>query len=265
MAKEKKFGICLFCDKQKELRRSHTINRTFFSRLLKSCKDNNAAKVIKMSTNIIGNSNDNWTDHLLCDQCESYFNKHFDGYGANVLRGEISGQQIYEFGDLIIYKNIDPLKIIFFILSLYWRGAKSKHPSYSLLITSDEMHNFIKKSFETRELKFDYFNVKVSVIYDSLGAINKDTIKQFIVSPFNRLYENKKLFSVCFLFEGFFIELFFGKLTYSMKKKNQFLNPNSRIMRCEKLDFHDIKELHPLFSHMFKVEELMEKNNIPIK
>lgn len=265
MAKDKVFGICLYCEEYEELKRSHTINRTFFSQLLKSCAETNAARVISLSSEIIRNSNDNWTDYLLCNCCESYFNQYFDGYGANALRGRIEGQTVLETKNCVIYQNIDSSKIILYILSLYWRGAKSRHPSYQFLVTSDGIHNYLKNTLKSRRLESKYFNVKISVLYDSFGATNKETIKHMMISPFRRIYEQHDAFSFCFLFEGFFIEIFFGRLRYSMKKKGEWLVPNVRYMRCEKLDMHSIEELHSVFTQMFKAKKYMELNNIPMK
>jgi len=244
-------GICLFCDESKELQRSHTINKTFFSELLKSCHETNSARVISLSSDTIKNSNDNWTDRLLCKECESYFNQHFDGYGPNLLRGKIKNVNIASLKNKVIYENVDTSKLMLYFISLYWRGAKSNHPSYEALITNDVIHNFLKHCLTELKLDCKYINISVSKIYDGVGAITESSVKQMMVSPFYRLYEQSNSYSFCFIFEGFFIEIYFGKMPYILRKKREWLKPNTRVMKCDKISFYEINELHKLFSHMF--------------
>jgi hypothetical protein len=66
-------------------------------------------------------------------------------------------------------------------------------------------------------------------LFDGIGALDRKTIKQFMISPFSRTNENDKTFSFCFLFEGFFIEIFFGKMRHSLKQKGVGLHPMQNI------------------------------------
>lgn len=53
MAKKKvHYGICLYCEEHKELQRSHSINKSILSSLLKACGDTNAAIVIRSDSKI---------------------------------------------------------------------------------------------------------------------------------------------------------------------------------------------------------------------
>lgn len=265
MAKKKVHGECLYCEEYKELQRSHSINKSIFSSLLKACGNTNAARVVSLNSNIVKNSNDNWTDHLLCSDCESYFNQHFDDYGVHALRGEAKGIKVLETQNSVIYQNIDTTKIILYILSLYWRGAKSNHPSYRSLITIENIHYNLKLVFESRKWDFKFISIKISVLFDGLGVLNSSSIKQLIVSPFSRIHEKDKACSFCFLFEGFFIEIYFGKMRHSYKKKGSWVGPNLKYMKCDKVDLHSIAELHAVFAQMFKAKRHMELNNISIK
>lgn len=266
MAKKKvHYGICLYCEEHKELQRSHSINKSIFSSLLKACGDTNAARVVRLDSNIVKNSNDNWTDRLMCSSCESYFNQHFDDYGVHALRGEVKDITVLETRNSVIYQNIDTTRIILYILSLYWRGSASNHPSYKLLKTTENVNYNLRLIFKSREWNFKFISIKISVLFDGIGALDRNAIKQFMVSPFIRTNENDKTFSFCFLFEGFFIEIFFGKMRHSLKKKGSWIVPDAKYMKCDKLDFHSITELHPVFAQMFKAKTYMELNNIPIK
>lgn len=255
LAKSKVIDECLYCGDIKELQRSHTINKTYFKRLLKSCGDTNAAKEVSLSSNYVKNSNDNWTDFLLCKECESYFNQHFDAYGAKALRGQISSIKIYKTNTFHFYQNIDTTKIILYMLSLYWRGAKSKHTAYDHLITNDNFHYNLKLCFQERKWNYDHINIKISIIYDSFNALDNEGVKQLLTSPFKRIHKKLNAFSFLFIFEGFLIELFFGKLSFSSEKKGNWLKKNSNFIKCQKIDLYDIDEIQVLIGHMFKVKE----------
>lgn len=266
MAKKKiAIGMCLFCNEKKELQRSHVINKSIFSKLLKNCPETNAARVISLKSPIIKNSNDNWTDRLLCRDCESYFNTHFDDYGLHALRGEIIGVKITRTKDKVCYFNVDADKIFLYILSLYWRGVVSKHPSYDTIISNEAILSYIKNALKCRNSDLEYINVKISIIYDGLGVVDSEVVKHMMVSPFSRLYETNLLFSFCFLMEGFFIEIIFGKLPYKMKKKGSWLNPKLKFLKCDLINLHDITELHKIFAQMFISKKYMEDNNIELK
>lgn len=262
MAKEKIYGTCLYCETHQELQRSHTINRTFFKELYKNCGNTNAARVISLSSDIVKNTNDNWTDYLLCAVCESYFNQHFDGYGAKALRGKISKQVVSRTSTKVIYLNTDTTNIILYILSLYWRGAKSKHYAYDSLKTYDGIHYFLKNTFAERKWNETIINIKVSVLYDGLGTLSEEKIKQMMISPFTRIYKKSKAFSFLFLIEGFLIEIYFGKLTYSIKKKGEWMKPNYNCMKCDLQNLHDIPELHKIFGHFFIANRNMRLKGI---
>lgn len=265
MAKKKVYGTCLFCCEHKELKRSHTINRTFFNELMKSCEATNSARVVSTNSPIIRNSNDNWTDHLLCEGCESYFNQHFDGYGANALRGKIVGQKISHTDDMVFYQNIDTTNIILYILSLFWRGAGSKHPSYELLITHPNIHKFLIESFQKRQFDSRYINIRISALYDSFGVADCNAIKQMITSPFRRVHESNKAFSYFFLFEGFLIEIYFGRLRHAIRKNGAWIAPSLKYIKCKKVDIHSIPELQKVFTQMFIAKDYMTKNNLALK
>ncbi|UOB51285.1 hypothetical protein [Acinetobacter junii] len=266
MAKKKvHYGVCLYCEEHKELQRSHSINRSIFRSLLKACGDTNAARVISSSSNIVKSSNDNWTDRLMCSSCESYFNRHFDDYGVHALRGETKGITILETRNSVIYQNIDTTRIILYILSLYWRGSASNHPAYKYLKITGNVNYNLRLILKSREWNFKFISIKISVLFDSIGALDSKTIKQFMVTPFSRKHGIDNTFSFYFLFEGFFIEIFFGKMRHSYKKKGSWIAPSVMYMKCDKVDLHSINALHPVFAQMFKAKRYMELHNIPIK
>ncbi len=268
MAKNKVHGICLYCGEHSELQRSHAINRTFFNALYKACGNTNSAKVIKLSSDVVINSNDNWTDYLLCRGCESYFNEHFDGYGANALRGKIKGQSIRKTKGKVIYQNIDTSKMLLYILSLYWRGAHSSHSSYDLLIINEDINSYLKYSFKEKKWSEDLkkcYKVKISILYDSLGVFCEEGIKQIMVSPFRKIYNKPNTCSFCFLFEGFLIEIYLGQMTYSLRKKGEWVVPNVKYMKCEMVDINKIPELQRTFVHTFVANRNMRLANILVK
>lgn len=265
MAKKKIHGKCLYCEEYKHLQRSHSINKSIFSSLLRECGNTNAAKLISLDSSVVKNTNDNWTDHLLCSDCESYFNQYFDDYGVHALRGEGKGIKVLETKNSVVYQNIDTTRIILYILSLYWRGAKSKHPSYESLLTSENIHYNLKLVFESRKWDFKFISIKISVLFDGLGVFNNSGIRQLIVSPFSRLHKENQAFTFCFLFEGFFIEIYFGKMRHADRKKGSWLKPNVSYMKCDKIDLHSIKELQKIFAQAFRAKRYMELNNISTK
>jgi hypothetical protein len=65
--------------------------------------------------------------------------------------------------------------------------------------------------------------VKISRLIDltKTGGFSLDNLKALIVSPFCRVHEDKRVrhISVCFAFEGFFIEIFMPGL--KLKRRNE--------------------------------------------
>lgn len=86
-------GVCKFCEKKSEIKRSHAIGNTVFSKILKKCEGNAALRIAR-SENKIKKCNDSWAIEQLCGDCESFFNSRFEDYSIHVLRREQKGLKL---------------------------------------------------------------------------------------------------------------------------------------------------------------------------
>ena len=76
-------------------------------------------------------------------------------------------------------------------------------------------------------------------------------LKDFIASPFFRKLPNRK-FSFCFLFEGFFIEIFMPGYTLKQRTAKGLINPLSKTIAVPYLNIFDIPEVLNIFVAGYK-------------
>lgn len=240
-------GVCLFCEEEKELKRSHAIGNTIFRKILKDCEKNAAIRISTMEEKLTL-SNDSWATKQLCGECEQYFNQEFEAYSINALRGKVKSVKIVNLSDGVSYSNLDMNKLAKYILSIYWRGAHSLHPAYKSLKIIENLDEHLKLVFKGKTNLIKYINIKISSLYDADGFVEKEGIKSVIISPYVQNYPNK-LFSFNFIFEGFLIEIFFGKLGFFQKRAKGFIDVSKSIVVLPKKNMFDIESVVETFAY----------------
>jgi len=138
-----------------------------------------------------------------------------------------------------------------YFLSIYWRAANSGHSAYKNVVIIDNDNEYLRSSIlNNTKIPAAKFSVKVSRVIDLSDSkgFSPDSIKQIIVSPFCRVYENNKLenVSICFMFEGFFIEIYVKGLKLKDRSKYGVLNKGKELLVVPYLNLFDIDEVFDL-------------------
>lgn len=154
-----------------------------------------------------------------------------------------------------------------YFLSIYWRAANSGHLAYKKVVILEKDNEYLRKAI-LNDLKSasKKFYIKVSKVIDlsENKGFRDESIKEFILSPFCRIYESNKVnnISVCFMFEGFFIEIYIKNLNRKDRKKHGLLSNNKNNLVVPYLNIFDIKEIVDL---MIKGYDKHVKGNSKIK
>lgn len=240
-------GVCLYCEEEKELKRSHAIGNTIFRKILKNCEKNAALRICR-SENNLRLDNDSWATYQLCSSCEQYFNEKYENYSINALRGKREEVKITNLSNGISYSNIDVKKIACYFLSIYWRGAHSKHQSYENLKITDNIDLFLRQIFKGESEIHKFINIKICTLYDDAGVLKRSEVQDIIVSPFATEYSRSKI-SFSFIFEGYLVEIFIGKLGFFEKKERGFLDIKKRIIVMPDKDIFELDKVVEAFQH----------------
>jgi hypothetical protein len=237
-------GVCKLCCETADLQKSHTIADSIFKRIFR----NNSGKAITFSRDedYITYSNDSWWEHQLCSGCEMHLNLEFEQYSMQVLRG--SQGIIQKSNSGISFSQIDLNKLNTFFLSIFWRAANSGHPAYKNVVMLDRDNEYLRQSLKNNTpVPVNRFTVTISRLIDRTeqGGFNIDTLKQIIVSPFCRTRETSKNnnVSTCFVFEGFFVEIFVPGLKIKERNKAGVIRKSKRFLKVPYVSIFDINEI----------------------
>lgn len=237
-------GVCKLCCTPADLQKSHAIADSIFKRIFRT----NSGKAITYSRdgNNITYSNDSWWEHQLCSGCEEHLNIEFEKYSIQVLRGSQGIIKKSESG--ISFFEINLNKVNMFFLSIFWRAANSGHPAYKNVGMLDSDNEYLRQSLLNKTpIPINRFTVTILRLIDGTkqGIFNKDTLKQIIVSPFRRRHEESKNknVSTCFVFEGFFIEIFVPSLKIKERNKAGVIHGSKRFLKAPYVNIFDIHEI----------------------
>ncbi|MEZ8360869.1 hypothetical protein AB6C40_11290 [Vibrio splendidus] len=235
-------GYCKLCRCFGELENSHAIGDAIFKKI---SKNNNGQGISVTSENSepIQYTQDSWAEYQLCSSCEKLLNHKFEGYGLKALRGKFK-PNVTEYG--INFIGLDQQRLAKYFLSIVWRAAHSTHPAYKNTKISACESEYLRQVLQNDEvIPNSKFTIKIARIQDMAQkpTFTRETTRELIISPFCRAYKNSTNVSVCMLFEGFFIEVFYKAL------------PIKQRGAIGMLDFRKNKLFVP-FVNMFDIEEL---------
>jgi hypothetical protein len=237
-------GSCKLCLNHKELKNSHALGDSIFKKIYRK----NSGKAISLTSgdDDIHYSSDSWAEYQLCNECESLLNINYETYSLAVLRGRKVSINKTSLG--IKFSNIDQHKFMLYFLSILWRAANSSHESYENVTILDSDNEFLRKAIlNNSKIPSNKFSIKINRVIDlsESRGFSPDNIKEFILSPFCRVYETNKVnnISVCFMFEGFFIEMFIPSLKLKERNKAGILHKNKRVLFAPYLDVFKIGEI----------------------
>jgi hypothetical protein len=187
-------------------------------------------------------SSDSWGTPLLCSACEADLNLKYDSYGISVFRAKLVR---FHRGDAgVTISGIDRQRLRMFFLSILWRISVSTHKSYSNIdlpeVWEEEIRCAILSGNKLSSLRF---HVAVYKLNDSTGfnGFSNENMRGMVVAPFAR--EFRDFISVCFLFLGFFVEIFLPCIPKYHRGKNGVLHGSSNIFLAPYLNFYEIPEL----------------------
>ncbi len=244
-------GKCALCLSTTDLQRSHAIPNSIFKKIL---KQNNGQAIMfnDDETSPVDYSSNSWWAYQLCSNCEQHLNTSYEQYSLSAIRGgkaEVIKQNLY-----IIIKNIDTLKLQLFFLSILWRAANSQNEAYQKINISESLNNDLRRHLLNKtRVPLHLISVKISRLTDRTknGGFSQAMLRDIICSPFNRSLPNQR-HSFCFLFEGFFIEIFFPGHTSKNRNEKGVINPLNNIILVPYLDIFDIPEVVKLLVSGYK-------------
>ncbi|MCC9662855.1 hypothetical protein LPA49_20130 [Pseudoalteromonas sp. MB41] len=235
----KTLGKCKLCEQQRELQKSHAIGNAVFKKLFKTM----SGKGIFLSKDDkpIQYSSDSWAEPQLCKECEHFLNIEFERYSLTVLRGQ---KGFVKSSGGISFNNIDQSKLIKYFLSVYYRAALSSHKAYSGIRIIKAHHKLLKRVFnDSSKLPSSEFHIKLSRVVDMSNekGFSDESIKEIICAPFCRLDTVRKgSITVCFMFEGFFVEIFITGMKIKDRNLPGVLNKNKPLLFVPYVDLFSL-------------------------
>lgn len=226
---------------------SHAVGDSIFKKIFKS----NSGKAISISSGdeAIGYSSDSWAEHQLCSNCEKFLNQEYESYSLGVLRGKNCTFSKSDRG--LSFSGLDQHKMVMYFLSIYWRAANSGHPSYKNAVIQEGGNEYLRNAIlNDIKIPSGKYSVKLSRVMDlsESEGFTPEVIKEIIVSPFCRIHGSHKVnnISVCFMFEGFFIEIYIKRLRFKDRKKHGVLSESKDHLFIPYQNLFDIKEVFKL-------------------
>lgn len=233
--------ICKFCSEEKELQRSHIIGKAVFSRILKN-SDGNAATNILVREGKVFQSNDTWDTHLLCRECESFFNSKFEDYSIHVLRKQQKGVEFNLTENGLYLKNVDQRRLILYFFSIYWRGSFSTNINYESFVYNERISEHLKACFKNRSIKLsNAFAVRVRLLKDYNGDIPEEAFKDMLFSPYHRRLDQGVLLGM--VYEGYLFELFMGRTQMIERLRPGYLNMNNSVLFIPYVNIYEVPEV----------------------
>ncbi|MDO9106179.1 MAG: hypothetical protein Q7U57_14600 [Methylovulum sp.] len=240
------------------MKRSHAIPNSSFKKIFSGRQ----ARILTNDAETHGNpTNDSWKTYQLCNECEQHLNKSYEGYSLLFLRGK-KGKKIESDGH-ITFSELKIEKLQLFFLSIFWRAANSEDVAYREIFIPEPWNNELREYiYKNHFVPLNLMTVKISRLTYRGKKEGKTQmiLNGMIFKPFYRqlLYN---CFAFCFLFEGFFVEIFMPG--HGFKAKG-VINPKKDILVASFLDLFDIPEFKQAASVMDKklTQEILDNNRL---
>jgi len=234
---------CKLCQKNPKLKKSHAIPDTFFRQIFK--EDSGKSIVVSSAVNVpIINSSDSWATNQLCNECERKLNENYEDYSIKVIRGKNTKRD--ESG--VTFSNLETMNFFGFFgffASVFWRAANSEHEAYSKIISPEPWNEELRKClYNNDKIPENLLSIKLSKLidYTANDGLTLEDLRKLIMSPFSRKSKEKK-YSFCFVFGGFFIEIFTPALKHIDGNKVGVLKCSKPIFIAPFLDIYDVPEI----------------------
>ncbi len=243
-----KIGICKLCLHKKSLQISHAIGNSVFKKILR--KHSGKGIEITSDQRHISYSSDSWAEEQLCEDCEKLLNERYEKYGLSVLRAQ-QGVNFTTPMMGVTFKDINLNIINMYFLSIYWRAANSTHSNYkNVTLTNDDNEYLRKAIYNNNYIQANRFSVKISRFIDNtaVDGFSEQDLKTIIISPFERVYNYKRTvyLPICFVFEGFLIEIFRKGLKLKDRNMRGLIHKTKNMIFVPYLDVFSVSEIYDL-------------------
>lgn len=248
-----RLGTCQLCGTRGELCDSHALPSSLFNYVLRKSAGKAVAVTGDANTPTYFSS-DSWDTALLCRACEESLNERYDQYGIAVFRGHM-GRAVHG-PNGVTFTGIDRRRLRMFMLSVLWRISMSSHPSYSNIHLPYQWEEELREALRAgKTVPSARYTVAVYRLRDSTnpGGLSNEDLRGFIVSPFARQFQG--FISICFLFLGFFIEVFLPRIPKATSKRPGVLFGSSPIFLAPYYEVLDVPEITSLLVQGLRKED----------
>jgi hypothetical protein len=240
--------VCKLCQIGTDIQKSHAIADSVFKKIFRG--DSGKAITFSRDSEDITYSSDSWWDHQLCSCCEKKLNENYEKYSLQVLRGHKGEFSRTENG--LTFSDIDLHKLNMFFLSIFWRAANSGHDAYKNVVILDSDNEYLRQALlHDEKVPISRLSVKIERLIDRTleGGFSLETLRSLIISPFCQIHEDRKLnhVSVCFVFEGFYIQVYMPGLKLKQRAKPGVVNKSKRMLQVPYVHIFDIDGIMDLF------------------
>lgn len=201
---------CKLCGQEKELKKSHSIPRTFFA----SIKQDGKCVIFENNESTLRGNFDP-KEFMLCGDCESFLSKEYEAYGTKVLRGY---KNVKKYEDNIVFSNFKYEKFYLYLVSILWRSSIANNEHYTEVSLGSEIEDLLRlcilrKSIRINKIcqyKLDHFlRISIFRMIDSSKNVSDDVIKNILSNIC--IYRNNNIKGVTYywLCDGFIIFYYF--------------------------------------------------------
>ncbi|EON88690.1 hypothetical protein [Plesiomonas shigelloides] len=136
---------CRLCEKEKELKLSHIIPRSFIKRR----KQNGKTVLYTVGKGAVTGIYDP-KELLLCHECEQFLSKEFESYGIDLLRNK---KNVSKVSGGVIFNNFNYSKFYLFLISILWRASISSIETFKQVDLCPEYNELIRSCLLKKSLK----------------------------------------------------------------------------------------------------------------
>ena len=248
---------CNLCKKIEVLQDSHIVPNSITKRI----KENGQAVTINPTKNPTSSiSNFNYTERLLCWDCEQHLCK-FERYGTNLTRNK---NIIKRKEDHIIMTGVDYKKYYLYLISILWRAAISKHPEFCTVNMKPEFIEMLRSCIKNNTLLYKSHRldklVMISLlrVKNSYTDLSEELIRDLVVTI--RLDEECNQERYYYLMHDGFVFTYYHSKP-SLGHKNE-LTHRLRRSNINKFPIVEIKNIKVLNNKLFLAQAAAKNNNL---
>lgn len=241
---------CKLCGEEKELKKSHSIPRTFFAGIKEDGKcvivENNAAS-------LIGNFDPK--EPMLCGDCELFLSKEYESYGTRLFR---EYKNVSKYDNCVVFSNFKYEKYYLYLISILWRSSIAKDEHYTGVNLGCEIENLLRHCILRKKIKINdkgnfrldnLIRISVYRITDSTKNISDEIIRNLLSNIC--IYRDSKIPGVTYYWicNGFviFYHFFSGNDIHSaraLKLQSQLTKgSHQKILKIEIASNHNLRTI----------------------